>query len=672
MCIPPRSPATADPAFCSPGDGAPAAARSPPRAPRALRRDGGGEGAVVPDPGAQAGGHHVDVEDVRVRGVDPADDGCHEPVEHAPAHPGADQGRDARGLGPGAQRGGQQLVERGPERTEEAEGAADFRVPGVGRDAKDPGAGQFARAVGQLDPGAAGLRGDDLPGQAQFGGEIRDGGGARGEGLGAAVQGQAGHDVAADAAAPRAGGLQDRGADAGTGQFARGQQAGDPAAHHHSGGCCGVPAGWRGRGLPPRAYSGEIEWISVDDAREHVGIGFRRHTVAEVQHVAGGCGAGGNDVADVGFQHLPRRGQQGRVDVALQRHRAAQPAVGFVQRQPVVHADDVDADVAHGDEQLRGAGAEVDQRGAEATHVVQGPGGGRRDEALVVGQAEGPGPGVEELAGGSAGFQLGAEEHAGGVGGPVGQRGPGLRVGVHHGARAEVVAGRLPLHHVRGERERRAGKADQRGLPQLGDGEPDGLADGLEGFPGQLGQGGDVGRGADRLVQHGTDAGDDVHADSGQLERNDDVGEEDGGVDVVAADRLQGDLGGQLRAQAGVQHRDPLAQLEVFGQRAAGLAHEPHRTAGGLAAAVGGDQRGIRGAAVHQRVPGVEAGEFRSCRSARSHDFDCAENQPQKITTACHRHGRRAGPRPGRGGNHSRGVGSPTPGSCSTRGTKKL
>ena len=171
----------------------------------------------------------------------------------------------------------------------------------------------------------------------------------------------------------------------------------------------------------------------------------------------------------------------------------------------------------------------------------------------------------------------------------------------------------LAFHHVRGERERRAGEADQRGAAELGHGEPDGFADRLQGFPGQLRQGGDVGGGADRLVQHGADAGDDVHADAGQLERDDDVGEEDGGVDVVAADRLQGDLGGQLGAQARVQHRDALADLEVFGQRAAGLAHEPDRTAGGLAAAVGGDQRGIRGAAVHQRVPGVDAPDDR-CR----------------------------------------------------------
>ena len=200
----------------------------------ALGGDGGGEGPVGPDPGAQARCHHVDVEHVRVRGVDAADDGCHEPFQHAPPHPGADQRRDAGGLGSGAQRGGQQLVERGPERTRQAEGAADFRVPGIGRNAEDPGAGKFARAVGQLDPGAAGVRRDDAVREAQFGGEVRHGGGPGGEGFGAAVQGQAGHHMAADAAAPRAGGLQDRGA---------GRRRGPASARR---------AGRRSRRPPPR------------------------------------------------------------------------------------------------------------------------------------------------------------------------------------------------------------------------------------------------------------------------------------------------------------------------------------------------------------------------------------------------------------------------------------
>ena len=221
---------------------------------------------MLPDAGPQPGRHHVDVEDLGIGRVDAADNRRHETLEDPPAHPGTDQRGDARVLGAGADRGGQHGVEGGPERAQESERAADFGIPGVGGDAEHPGAGQFPRTVGELDPGAARIRRDDLAGKAQLGGEVRHGGRARGKGLGAAVQGQAGHDVAAHAAAPVAGGLQDCGAGAGQGEFAGSEQAGDPAADHDGG--AGAAGAGRRRysrrrpGLRPRRYSGEMEWMS--------------------------------------------------------------------------------------------------------------------------------------------------------------------------------------------------------------------------------------------------------------------------------------------------------------------------------------------------------------------------------------------------------------------------
>ena len=87
-----------------------------------------------------------------------------------------------------------------------------------------------------------------------------------------------------------------------------------------------------------------------------------------------------------------------------------------------------------------------------------------------------------------------------------------------------------------------------------------------------------------------------------RLQRDHDVGKEDAGVHVVAADRLQGDLRGQFGLQAGFEHADALAHLAVFGQRPAGLAHEPHRAAARGTSPVGGDQRGSSSTAIHQRV----------------------------------------------------------------------
>ena len=49
------------------------------------------------------------------------------------------------------------------------------------------------------------------------------------------------------------------------------------------------------------------------------------------------------------------------------------------------------------------------------------------------------------------------------------------------------------------------------------------------------------------------------------------------GVHAVAAHRLQRDLAGERRVEAGVEHLGAHAQLAVLGKRAAGLAHEPDR-----------------------------------------------------------------------------------------------
>ena len=76
---------------------------------------------------------------------------------------------------------GQHGVHGGAEGAKQAQGPADFRVPRIGRDAEHAGLGQFPRAVGELDPGAAGVRRDDLAGNPEFGGEIGYRGGAGGE-----------------------------------------------------------------------------------------------------------------------------------------------------------------------------------------------------------------------------------------------------------------------------------------------------------------------------------------------------------------------------------------------------------------------------------------------------------------------------------------------------------
>ena len=49
------------------------------------------------------------------------------------------------------------------------------------------------------------------------------------------------------------------------------------------------------------------------------------------------------------------------------------------------------------------------------------------------------------------------------------------------------------------------------------------------------------------------------------------------GVHSVPAHGLEGDLAGEGRIEAGVEHPGPHPQLAVFGQRAPRLTHEPDR-----------------------------------------------------------------------------------------------
>ena len=69
----------------------------------------------------------------------------------------------------------------------------------------------------------------------------------------------------------------------------------------------------------------------------------------------------------------------------------------------------------------------------------------------------------------------------------------------------------------------------------------------------------------------------DVDSEAHRPYRGDDVGEQDGGVDVVTADRLQGDFSRPVGILNGVENRAVASHREVLGKRAAGLTLEPHR-----------------------------------------------------------------------------------------------
>jgi len=100
----------------------------------------------------------------------------------------------------------------------------------------------------------------------------------------------------------------------------------------------------------------------LHNAGKHGGIGFRRYSMAKVAHVPRGAGAGSDDFPDVRLQHFPGCRKQRGIDVALQWNRPAQASVGFIQGQSVIDADNIHADITHGDQELGGSGSEMDQR----------------------------------------------------------------------------------------------------------------------------------------------------------------------------------------------------------------------------------------------------------------------------------------------------------------------
>ena len=211
-------------------------------------------------------------------------------------------------------------------------------------------------------------------------------------------------------------------------------------------------------------------------------------------------------------------------------------------------------------------------------------------------------PRIEELHGTGTRDGLRAKEGACGLGHPGKQCVPGLRFLAHQCLGVQVVAGRSTLHEVGGQRERGPGESDERHGPEFGNKDADGFDDRSECRRVQLWEIPDLLCSADRLSHDGPHTSDDVDVDSGQLQGNDDVTEEDGRIDLVAAHWLECDLSHHVRPQAGVEHGRAFTQRPVLRQGPARLAHHPDRPCWGAAASVCADQRRIGGRPTDERV----------------------------------------------------------------------
>ena len=104
----------------------------------------------------------------------------------------------------------------------------------------------------------------------------------------------------------------------------------------------------------------------------------------------------------------------------------------------------------------------------------------------------------------------------------------------------------------------------------------------------------DIARGAHRIVDHRAFAGGEAQLQAHRLDRQQQIGENDGGVDVQNLHGLQRDLRRQIGPFADFQNPVLGADIAVLLHVAPGLAHEPDRPDIGRPAPAG-----IEKAAVH-------------------------------------------------------------------------
>ena len=133
------------------------------------------------------------------------------------------------------------------------------------------------------------------------------------------------------------------------------------------------------------------------------------------------------------------------------------------------------------------------------------------------------------------------------------------------------------LDGVGGKRERRAAETNQRHAAfELAAQDPDRLEDVRQGFARlELAKPVDVGRGANRLLDRRSLALHEIEREAHWLERHEQVGEKDCGVDVDGLDRLEGHLDGERGLAAQLEQGIFRPESPVLGHVAPRLTHEP-------------------------------------------------------------------------------------------------
>ena len=260
------------------------------------------------------------------------------------------------------------------------------------------------------------------------------------------------------------------------------------------------------------------------------------------------------------------------------------PLPRLVERRPPVGADHVAAGLAHQVQDRAGADAEVNRRHAAAICGAARLGDAiedrlrvRQDELAIVRRVQRAHPRIEHHDRIDARFDLRDEIVADDVGHRVAELMPRLRLPVHQRLGVREVARVAALDCVRRERERRAGEADERhaAFQRALD-----LVDRFEhvaelGARLEAADAREIRLASERRLDRRPLAAHEIERDAERRERQQQVGEQNRGVDVDAPHRLQRHFRRQFRRPTEIEQRIALAQRPVLAHVAARLAHEP-------------------------------------------------------------------------------------------------
>jgi carboxymethylenebutenolidase len=318
--------------------------------------------------------------------------------------------------------------------------------------------------------------------------------------------------------------------------------------------------------------------------------------VAKIEDVARASGSAAEDVFRARLQFLPIGEEQNGIEIALHRALMTEASPAIVERDTPVEPDHVGSSLFHGGQERGAVGAEINDGRASFLQLPHHAGDVGEHVAAIVFHAEASDPTVENL------NHVGAGAHLlGGVGRGddnqfAHQRLPvGGRV-VHHFLGVDVVARASAFDHVAGEGERSATKADH------GNAVGKMLCDQAHRFGDIAEIGGTVGAQVRDVLLVTNGLLDDGALARGKMKRKthdfkgqQEVGEDDGGIDAEDFGSRDGDLGGERGLLADLEEGMLLADRTVLGHVSSRLTHEPDGSAVDGLGLAGANKVGIWG-----------------------------------------------------------------------------